>query len=158
MSEQKPQERNASAGVSAQPETPSESSTNQPPTPPGNDEFVEALMSAARRERQQAEKAYEAYVRTAEYENHLRSAFAAYSDEQKFSPGDLVQWKEYLRDKRYPHVGAPAIVISYLDEPQETAPDGTLLGDPRDIRLGFLDGDQEFVVSLFSSRRFTAWD
>lgn len=109
-------------------------------------------------EDREREKKYEKYSRRlSEYANDLRQAHAEYSAVEEFRVGDLVQWKLLLKNRQYPHHGKPAIVVEVLDDPITRGKDGERLSEPEDIILGFLDGDQDFMVFPFAKRRFTLW-
>ncbi|MEO5315808.1 hypothetical protein PV772_17100 [Pseudarthrobacter sp. CC12] len=116
------------------------------------------VLDAIRLEERQEISDYEVNIQHEGYEDRLREALTQYSSETKFEPGDLVQWKTYMRDAIFPYAGAPAIVVSYLDDPITTLRDGMRLPEPRNLVLGYLDGANEFVIGFYSSRRFTQWN
>lgn len=117
----------------------------------------ETLYEIFSRERDKEERDYEAYVRTPTYVDDLERAHQAYGEIEVFESGQLVQWKPLMRNQRFPGPGYPAVVVSYIEEPQLRDKDGDLFTEPHDIILGVLDGDQSLRVSSFPSRRFTAW-
>ena len=91
------------------------------------------------------------------YSEDLRAAFDAYSDQsEEFTPGSLIQWKPFMRSAQYPHYGNPVIVVSKIGRPS-TVENGDPVLEPKDLVVGYLDGDQDFVVFAASSRRFTSW-
>ena len=98
---------------------------------------------------------YSDAVSESQYAADLRRAFATYRRDEQFDPGDLVQWKPMLKNRPYPAEGAPAVVVRYL-EPAPAA-DSNEQSEALDIELGFLDGDQSFLVFAYSSARFTRW-
>lgn len=100
-------------------------------------------------------QAYAEAVGDVQYAADLRRAFDEYRQVEQFSPGDLVQWKPLLRNRPYPAEGAPAIVIRYL--PATGPTDADEQSEAQDIELGFLDGDQAFLVFAYASGRFTRW-
>ena len=95
--------------------------------------------------------------------DRLKELFNRYlNDHHLFKPGDLVQWKEGLRDRRLPLHGEPAIVIEVLDDPIiDSASDS---GSPYfrsrlDVILGVVQsddnqGDEKLILYYFDSRRF----
>ena len=103
------------------------------------------------------EQKYEEFARSAEYASELRDAFALFSRSEDFAPGQLVQWKPGLRNRAMPTYGAPAVVIDYLDDLQVTDSEGHRLTEARDIHLGVLDGDGDFMTYTYNSARFTLW-
>lgn len=90
-----------------------------------------------------------------QYSADLRRAFSSYRRDEVFEPGQLVQWKPMLRNRPYPSEGAPAVVIRYLEPASQ--PDSPDLSEEHDIELGFLDGEQSFLVFPTASARLTRW-
>lgn len=84
----------------------------------------------------------------------LKEAFRIFSEENTFKPGDLVEWKPGMQNRRT--VG-PFIVVKVLDEPvfgeHESA--GThIFREPLDIVCGICDSnDGEFMCFHMDSRR-----
>lgn len=88
---------------------------------------------------------------------NLRSAFELFTEPVDFRPGDLVCWKQGLRNKNYPKDGEPAIVIEKLAVPVYDP--GTEAGlpyfrEPLDLALGVVDQDGDFLIFHYDSRRF----
>lgn len=108
-------------------------------------------------EQEKVELAYSEYSRNPAYPEHLVSAFASYSKSHVFTPGQLVQWKPLLKNKSFPHYGRPAVIVRMLDEPVVKKPERGILAEELDIVIGYLDGEQDFVVAHAASRRFTIW-
>jgi hypothetical protein len=108
-------------------------------------------------ERERENNKYIGQARKAEYPRHLKSAFDAYSTPETFVPGQLVQWKQLMKNRVYPRYGSPAVVVAYFESPQIKDRDGDLMSEPNDIILGILDGELDFQVFSFSSKRFTTW-
>ncbi|VXB34106.1 hypothetical protein [Aeromicrobium sp. 9AM] len=102
-------------------------------------------------------KKYEDFARRTEYPSRLAEAFGSYSALQKFQPGQLIQWKPLMKNRPMPAYGAPIVLIEYLSEPQAVDGDGDPLEEPRDIRIGLLNGDGNFAVYTYNSARFTLW-
>lgn len=87
----------------------------------------------------------------------LTACFQALCTEEAFKPGDLVQWKLGLKNKRRPAMGELAVVIEVLPSPIFDAHKGASVAyfrEPLDIRLGLLDEDGDFLIYHFDSRRF----
>jgi hypothetical protein len=76
--------------------------------------------------------------------------------EHQFNVGQVVRWKEGLRNKRLPRVGEPAIVVEVLEAPIRADSDAgsAYFCEPLDIVLGVLDPDGDFVTFYFDKRRF----
>jgi hypothetical protein len=90
-----------------------------------------------------------------QYPMDLRRAFNSYRRDEVFEPGQLVQWKPMMRNRPYPSEGAPAVVIRYLDPAPR--PDSHDLSEEHDIEVGFLDGEQSFLIFPTASARLTRW-
>jgi len=91
-------------------------------------------------------------------EDLLRERFKSFCDVQCFQPGNLVQWKPGLKNKRLPEMNELAVVVEVLPVPisdQEKASSGSYFLEPLDIKLGMHDEDGDFVVYHYDSRRFT---
>jgi hypothetical protein len=75
----------------------------------------------------------------------------------KFSPGDIVKWKDGLKNKKYPKDGQLCIVIEELEKPiiQDTRDSGSpYYREPLDLVLALLDDDSDLVVFHYDKRRF----
>jgi hypothetical protein len=93
----------------------------------------------------------------AKEQERLRTAFKGYSDPDEFSPGQLVQWKEALRNRQLPEYGQSAVVLEVLDQPvvSEAEPvDSPYYREPLDLVLGVIDGDGDLAAFHFNGRRF----
>lgn len=121
-------------------------------------EDIAAIFSRMDLQRRKAHDAYEENVSRAEYDDNLREALSILQAPGDFSVGDLVQWKKFMQIAPYPHSGAPAIVVRFLDDPVLADKDSRRLPEPLDVVLGYLDGDNDFVTSHFVSSRFMRWD
>lgn len=76
--------------------------------------------------------------------------------EHTFSKGQLVRWKEHMRNAKSPDYGAPAIVTQvcepFFDESQGM---GTpYYKEPLDIRIGMMDREGDFLEFWANSKRF----
>ena len=49
--------------------------------------------------------------------NILKNCLETYSVKHEFKRGDLVKWKPMLKDRLYPELDSPAIVIEVLEKP-----------------------------------------
>ncbi len=76
--------------------------------------------------------------------------------EHTFSKGQLVRWKEHMRNAKSPDYGAPAIVTQvcepFLDETQGMWT--PYYKEPLDIRIGMLNQDGDFLEFWANSKRF----
>ena len=80
----------------------------------------------------------------------------AQEPDQPFQAGDLVTWKEGLKNRRRPKEGDPAVVVETLSEPiMNPANDAgvSVFREPLDIAIAFIDEDGDFPVYYVDSRR-----
>lgn len=117
---------------------------------------VQDFYDRLKKERRDEEYEYEQQLSKPEYSNFLKRAFDVYSAEEDFQPGDLVQWKEFMKNKRFPAVGAPAIFIGTIADAKTHDSDGDSV-EVENVMLGFLDGDMMFRTFPFAGARFTRW-
>jgi hypothetical protein len=87
----------------------------------------------------------------------LTRAFESMLSRHIFKPGQLVRWKEGLKNKSVPEYNTPAIVWETLPQPifdnTKTIVAGSrYFKEPLDIVLGVMDEDA-FVLLHFDSRR-----
>ena len=91
----------------------------------------------------------------------LRQAAERFNEPHIFKSGDLVRWKEGMKDARWPMYCEPAIVMAIIDPPLtfQDAPNAEVtLSSPffwakNDLRLGFLSEDGTFLECAADSRR-----
>lgn len=84
---------------------------------------------------------------------------------ESFEVGQIVKWKENLKNKKFPHKNQPAIVVAILDEPVINTDDES--GSPYfletlDIILGIVEVAnslkiQKFFLSPLSSIKYKAY-
>jgi len=75
-----------------------------------------------------------------------------------FQPGDLVQWKSGLKNKRLPKADQLGVVVEMLPSPitdEDKGASGSYFMEPLDMKVGLIDEDGDFVVFHYDSRRFT---
>jgi hypothetical protein len=93
-----------------------------------------------------------------EHISKLRMAKDMFDKFYDFKSGDLVVWKQGLRNKARPALNEPAIVMQVLDTPlkdQNKQDSGRpYFNEPLDLILGLIDEDGEFVVYHYDKRRF----
>ena len=86
----------------------------------------------------------------------LSAIYDSYMQRHEFKPGQIVEWKPGLRNKRLPDYGQPAVVQDVLAEPvintAEPA-DSPYFREYLDLILGVLDGDGDLVFLHFDARR-----
>jgi hypothetical protein len=86
----------------------------------------------------------------------LRRRHALLEEKHEFKPGDVVQWKQGLKDKRVPEYGVPVIVVEVkpgLVDPTDQS--GTpYFQCPCDLVIGFGDPNGDFILFHNDARRF----
>lgn len=96
-----------------------------------------------------------------EYISQLKTACSNFLKKESFKVGQLVKWKENLKNRKLPYENQPAIVVSVLDEPIASSEEDS--GSPYflerlDIVLGVLVDDNTFLTFHYDSRRFEAYE
>jgi len=99
-------------------------------------------------------------VASPDYPDRLRNAVdLLLAEPVDFKPGDLVMWKQGLRNRYFPAEGAPAIVVGLapgaVSEVRD--PGSAQYREPLDIQLGILDADGDFIAFYYDRRRFILW-
>lgn len=87
----------------------------------------------------------------------LKSACQRFLQKETFETGQLVKWKQGLKNRKLPHENQPAVVIEILGEPVINPQDES--GSPYflerlDIILGIIVADDSFLTFYYDSRRF----
>jgi len=87
----------------------------------------------------------------------LKSSVEKYNQKNSFKIGDIVQWKEGLKNKKRPQFGEPCIVIEVLDKAISDiqAPIASpYFAEKLDIKLGLLGDNKEFFTFHYDQNRF----
>lgn len=87
----------------------------------------------------------------------LKKSYEAYISNEPLSTGDVVSWRNGMRNRTLPNYRQPAIVIEELQYPifDESLNAGSqYFHEPLDLRVGFLDDNNQFVTYFYDSRRF----
>jgi hypothetical protein len=95
-----------------------------------------------------------------EYITQLQTAYKTLLKKDSFQVGQLVKWKQNLKNRRIPYRNQPAIVVELLDNPIISSDEES--GSPYfrenlDIILGILVDDSTFLNFYYDSRRFEAY-
>ena len=97
----------------------------------------------------------------ASYTQNLRTIHKKLLESHEFKVGDLVKWKEGLKNKKRPYSDQPAIVIQLLEQPlierQGEESGSPYYREPLDIILGLFDDDDEFLIFYYDKRRFESY-
>lgn len=88
----------------------------------------------------------------------LKTAFNTFNNQDNFIKGDIVVWKENMKNKLRPAENEPCIVMEVLkiplyDTTKETG--NSLFNEPLDLVLGIIDKDGDFIIRYYDKRRFT---
>lgn len=92
-----------------------------------------------------------------EYIAQLKSVCKSFIKKESLEVGQIVKWKENLKNRKLPHKNQPAIVIAILDKPVISTDDES--GSPYfletlDIILGIIVENGNFLTFYYDSRRF----
>lgn len=91
----------------------------------------------------------------------LRELYESYNKQRQFKPGDLVQWKRGLKDRKFPRLGEPAIVLKVLDTPiidPDSEAGSPYFRQEYDVVLGILAPGERFLEFHNSSKRFETFE
>lgn len=90
----------------------------------------------------------------------LKKCLKDYSTPIKFNIGDIVYWKENLKNRRFPEYNDPSIILDVLEKPIfDSSNDSGDSGfkEPLTIKLGTLireNNESRFVVFYYDGNRF----
>ena len=91
----------------------------------------------------------------------LRRCATSLNEEKcAFKPGDIIQWKRNMRNKRHPDYGTPMIVLEVMEPPIsniERESGSAYFREILTIKAGSLDSDADFVVFHYDGRRFESY-
>lgn len=92
-----------------------------------------------------------------EYIAQLKSVCKSFIKKESLEVGQIVKWKEHLKNRKLPRKNQPAIVIAILDKPVISTDDES--GSPYfletlDIILGIIVENGTFLTFYYDSRRF----
>lgn len=96
-----------------------------------------------------------------EGKEQLLSLYERFITRSTFAAGQLVCWKDDLKNRRRPDYGVPMVVTQVLHETVfDSARDsGTpYFREPLDVVIGFLDDDGELVLLHLDSRRLKPYE
>jgi len=87
----------------------------------------------------------------------LKLSVEKYNENSSFKVGDVVQWKEGLKNKKRPQYGEPCIVIEVLDSAitdNEAPIASPYFAEKLDIKLGLIGDNEEFFTFHYDRNRF----
>lgn len=83
---------------------------------------------------------------------------AALIDIEDFQQGDIVFWKDGLKNRKFPLYGQPGVVVEYFSDEKIVSDEGggsQYFRELLNIRIGFIHEDGDFVTFYFDPHRFT---
>ncbi|MDN6457974.1 MAG: hypothetical protein L0K38_13180 [Yaniella sp.] len=99
---------------------------------------------------------YRKSLMSSDYFEHLNAATRNYLSRDMFHEGDVVKWKEFLKEALFPDYGAPATFIRYLTDEDRKGLIPAYRSES-DCLIGVLDGDSDFIVFDVQSSRLMNW-
>ncbi|MGC1374685.1 MAG: hypothetical protein WA821_00570 [Anaerolineales bacterium] len=86
----------------------------------------------------------------------LKKTYQDFLISHNFTQGDLVEWKDNLKNKKMPRDNEPAIVVQILDAPVFDNEDSgsPYFREPLDMVIGVLGKREEMLLFHVDSRRF----
>lgn len=119
-----------------------------------NEELLKALISKIKS--QAAEP-----INVRGYTQRLMDVLNNYNETTSFEVGQLVVWKEGLKNKKMPDYGVPAVVVKVYETPviDEQAPLASpYYGEELNLKLAFLDEDNELLTFHYDGNRFKIFE
>jgi len=114
--------------------------------------FIKFLDSISLSEKAE-KKEVDSYVsEPTEHIERLKKRANSLSNVSDLEVGEIVIWKDGLKNKRYPNYGQPAIVLNKIDPP--LVDDDVSFNEILNIRLGFIVEDDEFFTFNYDGNRF----
>ena len=93
--------------------------------------------------------------------DQLKKLLNLYKKTYTFKVGDLVKWKPFMRNRKWPKEGEPAIVVKVLDKPIYDDSEKSIspyFKEPLDIILGVIGPFGEFLLFYFDKQRFMPFE
>ena len=118
-----------------------------------NEQLLKALISRIGSEREGRQ-----IVDMEKHIANLKTYVEKYNEAVTFKAGNIVQWKEGLKNKRLPQYDEPCVVIEVLNEPifdKEAPLASPYYGEKLDLKLGLLGDNGEFFTFHYDKNRFT---
>lgn len=85
----------------------------------------------------------------------LKARYEKYVVQHDLKPGDLVQWKEGMKNRRNPEYGQPVVLVEILSgKRSEVTDSGTpYYNEPLDAAIGIVDNDGDFLIYHMNLKR-----
>lgn len=87
-----------------------------------------------------------------EYIAKLNKRKSLLGEKSDFQVGDIIVWKDGLKNKRFPQYGEPCIIIHKYPEPIKEI--DASYTEELDIQVGLISSDDEFLCFNYDSKRF----
>ena len=87
----------------------------------------------------------------------LKALVKKYKEVANFKVGDVVQWKQGLKNKKRPQYNEPCIVIEVLIDPiydKEAPIASPYYNEKLDLKPGILNNDGDFLTFHYDKNRF----
>jgi len=115
-------------------------------------DLIKALLVEKKRQRTTV-------VNISSLTSQLKVMYEKYTvPQEKFQPGDLIVWKQGLKNKKLPEEDTPVIVVEVLEDiifDETKGSSGTsYFREPLDLKVGSIDDDGDFVIFHYDSKRF----
>ncbi|MCT7958971.1 hypothetical protein [Laspinema palackyanum] len=92
-----------------------------------------------------------------DYFVELQESCLSFLEKQSFKVGQIVRWKNNMKNRKLPYKNQPAIVVAVLNEPiiNNLEDSGSpYFRENLDIVLGILVNNNTFLTFYYDSRRF----
>jgi hypothetical protein len=96
-------------------------------------------------------------LQSQEYRLALQAQVRELLEPHDLKPGDFVEWKPGLKNRKRPNYGEAAVVVEVLEKPiVNTKFDSasSYFNEPLDLVIGLFDRDEELIIFHFDKRRF----
>ena len=118
-------------------------------------EFIKAFLEQAKKQANPELKEVE--LTREEIKERLIASRKNYEQRSEFKPGDIVVWKPFLKNRRFPKYGQLGIVMEVLKQPifdDEKNSGSPRFKEPLTLKVGIIDGYGEFETFYYDKNRF----
>ena len=114
--------------------------------------FIKSLVESEKEESAKEESVPFFEKNPTEYIEKLKNRHTSLSNRVQFKEGDIVIWKQGLKNKRLPLYNQTGIVIK-INNPAIEDRDASY-SETLDFKVGFISPDDEFIAFNYDSSRF----
>lgn len=115
--------------------------------------MIEGLPSGDKNDQGQTPYVPDFIKEPTEYAEKLRKRKSLLEQKYNFNVGDIVVWKDGLKNKRVPEYGQPGIILAKHTPPLKDD-DEAIYYEELDITIGFISDEDEFLAYNYDSNRF----